>query len=142
MAVLAGSAELVRRFEAHSDTRLHASPPSVASVAAARHALRLNAVCGDALRRTLGGRVARFRAALAAQEVACEGGRFPVQSVRLPPWLGLAAAHAALRREGVWAVPQCRQGASLLTFLLRADHTESDIALAAAAVQHHVKELA
>jgi 8-amino-7-oxononanoate synthase len=142
MAVLAGDAALVRRFEAVSDTRLHASPPSAACVAAARHALQLNGACGDALRRTLRCRIAQFRAALAAQGFACTGGAFPVQSVRLSPRQDPAAAQAALRRAGVLAVPQYRQGASLLTFLLRADHTEADIAQAAQALRNLVKELA
>ncbi len=142
LAVLAGDAAVVQRFEAVSDTRLHASPPPVATVLAARHALQLNAACGDALRHALRCRIAEFRAALAARGIACEGGGFPVQAVRLPRRIGLAAALAGLRRDGVMAVPQCRGGASLLTFLLRADHTRADIARAANAVRHHVKELA
>lgn len=142
LAVLAGSAAQVRRFEAVSDTRLHASPPPVATVVAARHALELNRVCGDALRAALRQRIGQFRAALAEQGIGTEGGAFPVQAVRLPRWLDLAAAHGALRRDGVLAVPQCRGGAALLAFLLRADHTKADIARAAHALRHHVKELA
>ncbi|MBB3220040.1 aminotransferase class I/II-fold pyridoxal phosphate-dependent enzyme [Pseudoduganella umbonata] len=142
LAVLAGSTALVRRFESVSDMRLHASPPAVATVVAARHALALNAACGDALRATLRQRIGEFRAALAARGIAAEGGAFPVQAVRLPRRLDLAPAHAALRREGVMAVPQCRGGAALLAFLLRADHTKADIARAAQALRHHVKELA
>ncbi|WP_338761521.1 aminotransferase class I/II-fold pyridoxal phosphate-dependent enzyme [Massilia sp. METH4] len=142
LAVLAGSAELVRRFEACSDTRLHASPPPVATVIAARHALRLNAACGNALRRVLLRRIVQFRAALADQGIGCGGGVFPVQAVQLPPGMDLAAAHAALRRDGVLAVPQCRGRTALLAFLLRADHTGDDIARAARALRHHVKELA
>lgn len=142
LAVLAGSAVLVRRFEAASDTRLHASPPSVATIAAARHALALNAACGDALRAALRQRVGRFRMALAAQGIATLGGTFPAQAVLLPPGADLATAHARLRRDGVMAVPQCRGGVAMLTFLLRADHTTGDIARAAAALRHHVKELA
>lgn len=131
LAVLAGGAAWVRRFERVSDTRLHASPPSQAVVVAARRALRINAVCGDALRRTLAQRVAQFRAALQGAGLPCDGGAFPVQSVALPPGADLAAAHAALRRAGVLAVPQCRAGRAWLTFLLRADHTPADVARAA-----------
>lgn len=142
LAVLAGSGAFIRRFEAVSDTRLHASPPCVAAVLAARHALQVNAACGDALRRALRQRIGAFRAALAAHGIACEGGGFPVQAVPLPPAMNLATAHAGLRRDGVMAVPQCRGGRARLTFLLRADHTTADIARAAEAVRHHVKELA
>jgi 8-amino-7-oxononanoate synthase len=142
LAVLAGSAGFVRRFEAVSDTRLHASPPPLATVLAARHALQVNAACGDALRLALRQRIGEFRAALAVRGIDCEGGCFPAQAVRLPRRIHPAAAHALLLREGVMAVPQCRGGVALLTFLLRADHTKADIARAADAVRYHVKELA
>jgi len=141
LAVLAGSAAWVARFERVSDTRLHASPPSQAVVVAARRALRLNALCGDGLRRLLAQRIARFRAALGEDGLACDGGRFPVQSVPLPGRANLAAAHAALRQAGVLAVPQYKGGTARLTFLLRADHTEGDIARAATALAEVVKEL-
>jgi len=136
LAVLAGSAAWVAHFERVSDTRLHASPPSQAVVAAARHALRVNALCGDGLRRLLAQRIAAFRAALREGGLACDGGRFPVQSVPLPGRPDLAAAHAALRQTGVLAVPQYKDGTARLTFLLRADHTDGDIATAAAALLH------
>jgi len=141
LAVLAGSAAWVTRFENVSDTRLHASPPSQAVVAAARRALRLNALCGDGLRRLLAQRVGRFRVALRGAGLACDGGRFPVQSVRLPAQANLVTAHAALRQAGVLAVPQYRAGAARLTFLLRADHTEADIARATSALAELVREL-
>lgn len=142
LAVLAGGADLIRRFEAASDTRLHASPPSVASVAAAHHALALNAACGNALRARLAARIAGFRAGLASNGMACAGGAFPVQVVRLPGWMDLAVTHAVLSRHGVLAVPQYRNGAALLAFLLRADHAVADIGRAARALRHLVKELA
>jgi 8-amino-7-oxononanoate synthase len=134
VAVLVGSAAWVARFERCSDTRLHASPPSQAVVAAARRALRLNALCGDGMRCLLAQRIARFRAALRDVGLACDGGRFPVQSVSLPGRVDLPAAHAALRRAGVLALPQYKSGTARLTFLLRADHTEGDIARAATAL--------
>jgi 8-amino-7-oxononanoate synthase len=140
LAVLAGSAAWVARFERLSDTRLHASPPSQAAVAAARRALRLNVLCGDGLRRLLAQRVARFRTALREGGLSCDGGRFPVQSVALPGHTNLAAAHAALRQAGVLALPQYKDGTARLTFLLRADHTEGDIARAATALAQVVKE--
>ncbi|MFB9290054.1 aminotransferase class I/II-fold pyridoxal phosphate-dependent enzyme [Pseudoduganella plicata] len=134
LAVLAGSAAWVARFERVSDTRLHASPPSQAVVAATRRVLRLNALCGDGLRRLLAQRIACFRAALRQGGLACDGGRFPVQSVPLPGRLDLAAAHRALRQAGVLALPQSKGGRARLTFLLRADHTQADIARAATAL--------
>ncbi|WP_219909702.1 aminotransferase class I/II-fold pyridoxal phosphate-dependent enzyme [Pseudoduganella armeniaca] len=141
LAVLAGSADWIRRFERISETRLHASPPSRAVVVAARRALRLNAVCGDVLRRTLAQRVAQFRAALRAARLPGGGGAFPVQWLALPPDTDLAAAHAALRHAGVLAVPQCRAGQARLAFLLRADHTPADVARAVRIMAHELKEL-
>ncbi len=141
MAVLAGSRDLIDRFEADSDTRLHASPPSLAAVHAARHALRLNAARGDALRRVLARRIGQFRAALAGIGLACTGGDFPVQTVRLPAGSNLAEVNAALRRRGVLTLPQCRGNAARLTFFLRADHTTAEIERAAATLDELVREL-
>jgi 8-amino-7-oxononanoate synthase len=50
IAVLAGSRQLVQRFEERSLTRVHASPPSAAVIHAAEHALEVNATRGDTLR--------------------------------------------------------------------------------------------
>ncbi len=95
LAVLAGSRALLRRFAAHSQTRVHASPPSAAVLAAARRALALNAQHGDALRARLADRVAQWRGGMAAAGIACRGGSFPVQ--RLP---GCAHLQPALRAGG------------------------------------------
>ena len=47
MAVLSGSEPVIRRFEQQSETRVHCSPPSLASLRAAEHALALNRRHGD-----------------------------------------------------------------------------------------------
>ena len=44
IAVLAGSEALIGRFEQRSETRLHCSPPSLAALRAAEHALAMNRV--------------------------------------------------------------------------------------------------
>ncbi|MEC5161058.1 MULTISPECIES: hypothetical protein [unclassified Janthinobacterium] len=136
LAVLAGSAALLRRFEAHSGTRVHTSPPSTAAIRAGARALRLNRQCGDALRALLRQRVAQWRGALARLGVASRGGAFPVQSVPLERAVDAAALHAGLRRSGVDSV----LGSGALTFLLRADHTPADIDGAVAALQYHLLE--
>lgn len=142
IAVLAGSAAVLARFERHSLVRVHASPPSVAAIAAARRALRINAVCGDTLRRTLRARVRQFRAGLGAAGIACRGGMFPVQIVPLAGGADGPALQAALRAGGVLALLQRHRGAPGLTFLLRAGHGEQDVARAVAALEYHIKELA
>ncbi|KQV81100.1 hypothetical protein ASD15_13020 [Massilia sp. Root351] len=142
LAVLAGSAAMLARFEARSLTRVHASPPSAAAMAAARHALCVNAACGDALRLALRQRVGQFRAGMAAAGIASRGGMFPVQVVPLADGVDAPALQAALRAEGVLALPQVHRGAAGLTFLLRAGHSAQDVARAVDALEHHMKELA
>ena len=134
LAVLAGSASLLRRFEAHSQTRVHASPPSAAVLAAARRALAINAQHGDALRTRLAARVAQWRAGMAAAGIACGGGSFPVQ--RLP---GRALLQQALRDAGVLALAQTGEGAGALTFLLRADHTPRQLEQTMDLLEHHTR---
>ena len=134
LAVLAGSRQLLRRFEAHSQTRVHASPPSQAVLAAARRALVLNAEHGDVLRARLADRVAQWRAGMAAAGIACRGGGFPVQ--RLP---GCARLQEALRDAGVLALAQTGGGAGALTFLLRAEHTPRQVEKAMGLLEHHMR---
>ena len=62
LAVLAGAASVVARFERGAETRMHGSPPSMAAIRAAEHALELNRVAGDGIRHRLGRLVVRFRA--------------------------------------------------------------------------------
>ena len=121
LAVLAGGAALIGRFMARSQTRVHASPPSAAVLAASGRALDINARDGALLRARLAANLAQWRAGLAGAGIACRGGAFPVQ--HLP---GRAHWHAALQAAGVRALAQ--QGG--LTFLLRADHAPAQLARA------------
>ncbi|AQR69910.1 hypothetical protein BZG29_17440 [Janthinobacterium sp. LM6] len=134
LAVLAGSGNLLRRFTAHSQTRVHASPPSAAVLAAARRALALNARHGDTLRAKLGDRVAQWRAGMAAAGIACRGGSFPVQ--RLP---GRAHLQQVLRAAGVLSLAQAGDGPGALTFLLRADQTPRQLEQAMDLLEHHIR---
>ena len=134
LAVLAGSGALLRRFAAHSQTRVHASPPSAAVLAAARRAVALNARHGDALRARLADRVAQWRTGMAAAGIACRGGSFPVQS--LP---GCAHLQPALRAAGVLALAQAGEGPGALTFLLRADQTSWQLEQAMDLLEHHTR---
>jgi 8-amino-7-oxononanoate synthase len=132
LAALSGSRALVERFAAESLTRVHGSPPSVPAVRAAARALALNRARGDGLRERLAGNVERFRGLLAERGVRrIAGGSFPVQT--LPGLADAAGVHARLEREGIRAVPRAAP-VPVLTFLLRADHEEHDLARAACAV--------
>ena len=61
MPLLAGSASVIRRFEEHSETRIHCSPPSLAALHAAEHALAAIApmaiACGSGWRGLCGSSV-------------------------------------------------------------------------------------
>jgi 8-amino-7-oxononanoate synthase len=139
LAVLAGSAGLVQRFKACSQTRTHASPPSVAAIHAAWRALRLNRASGANLRRSLWQRVAQLQDGLQRIGIDSGGGRFPVQTLRLPAGVDGEALHAGLRRQGVDTVLQMAGTQRVISFLLRADHSCSDIARALAALEQQLE---
>lgn len=80
VAVLSGSENLIDDFEQKSQTRVHCSPPSVAVLYAAAHALALNRTQDEARRRRLLRLVRHFRAALAEAGLSAHGGLFPVQT--------------------------------------------------------------
>lgn len=131
LAALSGGAELLRRFRELGGTRMHGSPPSVAAVRAAARALAMNRARGDALRARLADRVALLRRLLGERGLGTAGGWFPVQTVT-----GLrdpAGAHAALAARGIRAVLRAAPGPAL-TLLLRADHTDDELARAADAL--------
>lgn len=60
LAVMAGPRRLIRRFLRLSETRMFASPPSEANLAAARRALSFNAAEGDEARSRLRANVRYF----------------------------------------------------------------------------------
>lgn len=139
LAVLTGSVAAVSRFEATSATRAHCSPPSVATLHAAAHALVLNRTHGDRLRARLGRLVALFRRQLLKAGFPMIGGLFPVQTLATVRHDAAQRLHRALTRHNVIAVlRQDHAGASpRLTFLLTARHGPQDIAGLVAALANH-----
>lgn len=137
MAALAGNASIVRRFEAHSETRVHCSPPSLAVLHAAEHALADNRSHGDRLRRYLAQLVRRFRARLRALGLAAGGGLFPVQTLR-PAGVAADILHERLLRLGIRTVVirRCRDIGAQLAFLITALHRPSDIDRGVEAIGH------
>lgn len=129
LAVLAGPAQAIAAFEHYSESRVHASPPSVAVIAAARAAIRINARDGAALRRRLLARILQLRGALAAAGLACHGGAFPVQLVPLPAMTEHAALVLAEQVQGV--LLRTKNGLAL-AMLLRAEHGQDEVAHVAA----------
>ncbi len=139
MAVLAGSREAVAAFEHHSETRIHCSPPSLATLRAACHALSANRRRGNALRCVLMHRVGYFRRRMAQAGFTPRGGWFPVQSLALPAAIPAVELHAALAARGLHVVPQAgheatRDAGPRLGFMLTARHSPADIDQAVAAL--------
>ena len=124
VALLAGSFDLLQRFENESASREHMSPPSMATVQATRHALAVNRQHGDRLRLRLWLAVRRLRAGLARAGLATQGDDFAVQTLAAAPGLDVLRLHAELLRGGVCSVlHRDRGGGARLSFLVRADHT-------------------
>jgi 8-amino-7-oxononanoate synthase len=138
VAVLAGSRELISDFTKLSSTRMHCSPPSVAAIAAAANALRINRRHGDELRSRLADRVSRFRLGLGT--LAASPGLFPVQHVRLPARTDPVRLHAQLWRRGIHAVLSRGRGRNRarVGFLLTALHEDRDIDQALVSLKEQV----
>ena len=135
VAVLAGSARMISRFEERSEVRVHCSPPSLAVLHAAEHALAVNRHHGDRLRGHLARLVQRFRAGLRALGLAAEGDLFPVQTLR-PAGLAAEALQARLLCLGVRTivVRRCRDIGARVAFVITALHRSCDIDRAIEAV--------
>jgi 8-amino-7-oxononanoate synthase len=129
VAVLAGSTALLERFMATSETRVHSSPPSVAVIHAAEHALAVNRARGDVLRQRLVQSIRRFRHRLTAAGFAAVRGLFPVQTLTPIPKPDASLVHERLLRLGVRTVLQRGHNGHgpRLSFLITARHTPQEI---------------
>jgi 8-amino-7-oxononanoate synthase len=129
VAVLCGSHPAIRRFEEQSETRVHNSPPSLATLHAAEHALAMNRRYGDRWRLYLSQLVERFCAKLRRIGLSAQGGLFPVQT--LDPIDGMPAEilHSRLLRRGIRTVVvrYCRGLGTRLAFLFTALHRPAEI---------------
>jgi 8-amino-7-oxononanoate synthase len=129
LAVLAGNAELIAKFEELSVTRVHSSPPSLAVINAARRALAINEKRGDQLRSRLAKLVRCFRESLRQIGLLAFGGLFPVQTLQAVPGIDPERLYRGLLSFGVRAVLRSARHApgAALTFLINVLHTRSDI---------------
>jgi 8-amino-7-oxononanoate synthase len=142
VAIFAGSKAAVRGFELKSETRVHCSPPSVAVMRAAEHAIALNHESGDALRWRLAGLVRRFRHRAFEAGFQFSGGLFPVQTLLPSRGLEPVRLFEALLKQGIQTVlHQARHGqAPRISFLITARHVPEAVdravdVLASAAAQ-------
>ncbi len=138
LAVIAGDARLIARFEDLSATRVHSSPPSLAAISAAEQALALNEKRGNLLRARLMKIVRFFREKLHQIGLSALGGLFPVQTLRAIPDIDPQRLYRQLLDCGVKAVLRSAKDMSdgALTFLITVLHTRSDIDRCMDALQH------
>src|ERR1700722_3277672 len=136
LAVMTGSREAVKDFEQNSQTRMHCSPPSLAVIRAAEHALTVNRAHGDRLRLRLARLVTRFRHRAAQAGFRFTGGLFPVQTLAPVREGDALAVHERLLPHGVRSVlHHAAEGDGLrISFLITARHTPQEIDRAAAAL--------
>jgi len=140
VALLAGSAALLRRFRRESASREHMSPPSQAAIKATRHALAVNRMKGEGLRMQLWRAVHRLRAGLSALHLVTQGGVFPVQTLTSPASVDLVRLHHQLLRRGVRTVLHRDRGnGASLSFVVTAVHTAMHIDRALAQVAHAMR---
>lgn len=109
IAVLSGASSRISAFKLSSETRVFASPPSNAHIAAGHRALALNGPYGGVLRNRLLAQVRLFRSGMKASGFSPEGGLFPVQSV----------AFKAENHTRLWAQKLAQIG---IKTVLAADH--------------------
>jgi 8-amino-7-oxononanoate synthase len=134
VAMLGGSAGIVGQFRERSWTRVHCSPPSVAVIAAAAHALQENRRRGEALRALLAGNVVRLRVGLQRLGLAASRSLFPVQPLNLPS--GIAAAlHQRWAELGVRAVLHGSRQRPHVTCVVTANHAPEEIDSAVATLR-------
>ncbi|MDB4873752.1 MAG: aminotransferase class [Gemmatimonadetes bacterium] len=132
VAVLAGSANLIRRFRRDAATRVHCSPPSIPTLLAAQRALNINARYGDTIRQRLATNVSRFLARTEPDDFVDGRWHFPVQSISIPAHLDARLVHRQLAAQGVQTVLTRRRGDSAaLTFLVTAAHRADGVGRAA-----------
>ncbi len=127
VAAVSGRRTTIRRYVARSEVRVHSSPPSLAHVAAAARALRVNRDLGDRLRGRLLANTLRFRRCAAGVGVALTATLFAVQTVEGP--IDAVALHRALRRNGVATVLRVAGDPSTprVSFVVTASHTPAQI---------------
>jgi len=138
VAVLAGSAEMIAKFEGLSATRVHCSPPSLAAISAAQCALAVNEQQGDGLRSHLAKLLRHFRDGLRRIGLSALGGLFPVQTLKPIPGADPGRLYRQLLGFGIRAVLRSarnRFGAAV-SFLITALHTRSDIGRCMDALEH------
>lgn len=129
VAVLTGNRDAVKAFASNSETRMHCSPPAVAVIRAAEHALGVNRVHGDRLRLRLARLVAHFRHRAVQAGFRLTGEPFPVQTLAAAREVDTLRLHERLLAHGIRTVllrAQARRGPRI-SFVITARHAPEEI---------------
>ncbi|RMG26251.1 MAG: pyridoxal phosphate-dependent aminotransferase family protein [Bacteroidetes bacterium] len=101
LTILSGSTRTIKQLKETSRCRVHNSPPSMAHLAAAMQALKLNSRQGQKLRQALWKRVRTFRNGLELGKWHLKGGVFPFQSLHPPSNTAAKQVYGQLRKKGI-----------------------------------------
>jgi 8-amino-7-oxononanoate synthase len=138
VAVIAGPGSLIDRYERRSETRIHCSPPSLAHIRAAEHALEVNLRQGEQRRARLAALVRRLQDGAGILGHRIGPAQFPVQALEPIDGIPPAVLHRRLLDLRVRAVlhrPACRP-VPTCTFLITASHAPEQIDRVLAALSH------
>jgi 8-amino-7-oxononanoate synthase len=129
LAVLLGGKDTVERIAREGDSRVHTSPPSVVTIAAASAALRANATEGDVLRARLARRIEQFRHGLARIGARASSTLpLPIQNIDLPSVQVARNVLAALDAHGIRALITKTCGGSVsLSIILTVQHAAAHV---------------
>lgn len=136
VAALSSRGDIVEQFATRSETRVHCSPPSQASIRAATNALTANERIGNSRRSQLLSNVRRFRAGTRSAGFTPSPGLFPVQILSFRSSGEARRMTGRLRGMGVQTVLLSvqRPARANIAFLINADHNPIDISSACQAL--------
>ncbi len=142
IAVVSGSRRLTDWLSASSQTRLHCSPPSIPTFCALEHALDVNQVQGDELRKRLGENVRQVSEILAPLTSPTGIPYFPVQCLPLPPEINTSSLDLILRNRGVRvAFQRSAGGITNIVLIMTSAHCPSALEFAIKALLETLDEL-
>lgn len=129
VTILSGTYAFIENFKNKSKTRIHCSPPSIAVIRAAEHALKLNREYGDSLRLHLARLVKYFKKRIKEKGSDTIGGLFPVQTLIVNHGINVIHLYDFLVQSDIKTVLHRNReiANSKISFLIRADHSFYDI---------------
>ncbi len=128
VAVLSGSSKIIQQVKERSLSRVHCSPPSMANIQSAWHALNINHIEGDYRRYILLQRIRQFKKGLQEESIKATKGIFPVLKVITSNSAQSKLLLKKLKKKGVQAILTVdQQKQTQVTFLFRADHLEEEV---------------